>query len=116
MSKDRIIVMNGSKLIESQKPDKSWDTKKVEPAGKLRAGIYNIFSAQDAGDKATQGMVVHADKDFVYQMVAQNRFVKHSSKKFEKVPDIGLNVAIESKNGKASTTTLSGSKTRSKGR
>lgn len=96
MNKERVIVMNGSRLLEKEDSQKQWKVEKVEQAGALRAGIYNIYNAQEAsGDKSTEGIIVHSDKDFVYQMEAKNKFIKHSSKSFESKPVVGTNVSIE---------------------
>ena len=88
--------MNGSPLLEKEDSQKQWKVHKVEPAGTLRAGIYNIYNAQEASkSKATEGIVVHSDKNFVYQMEAKNKFVKHSAKSFESIPKVGTNVSIQ---------------------
>lgn len=116
MSKDRIIVMNGSKLTERMQADNSWKTQNVEPAGNIRAGIYNIHNAIDGADKSSTGQIIHSDKDYVYQMVSQNRFVKHQSSKFDKIPDNGAHVSIEFNGGKASTTVVDASITRGRRR
>ena len=116
MNKERVIVMNGSRLLEKEDSQKQWKVEKVEQAGTLRAGIYNIYNAQDAlKGKSTEGIIVHSDKDFVYQMEAKNKFVKHSTKSFESIPKIGTNVSIEYTNNGIAQSVVKGV-SRSRGR
>lgn len=86
--KQRLLVMNGQRLVQSEQAGQ-WHTDKVEKAGTVKPGIYNIhFSQQADKAKAFQGTVIHADKEHVYQLVGKS-FVKHSLMDFDKVPEIG---------------------------
>ncbi len=65
--KRRVLVMNGSRIVQSDSGE-GWNSEKVEKAFNLKAGIYNIYTASPADKKrASSGVIVHADKDSVYQ-------------------------------------------------
>jgi cell filamentation protein len=98
--KQRLLVMNGQRLVQSEQGGQ-WNTDKVEKAGIVKPGIYNIhLSSQADKTKAHDGVIVHADKDHVYQQVGKN-FVKHDRADFDKVPDIGGNSSIKYEDEKA---------------
>lgn len=102
--KQRILVMNGQKIVQSDQGG-TWANQKVEKAGELKAGIYNLFNAKEA-DKSMkyEGMIVHSDNKNVYQQVGKN-FVMHSSKDFDIVPTSGAAKSISyNKDGDAITT------------
>jgi hypothetical protein len=101
--KQRLLVMNGQRLVQSEQGGK-WATEKVDKAGTLKAGIYNIhLSTQADKSQAYDGVVVHADKSAIYQQIGKN-FVKHDRADFDKVPDIGSNSSIKYDRGKAAVT------------
>ncbi|MCK9709855.1 KfrB domain-containing protein [Pseudomonas syringae] len=87
--KQRLLVMNGQKLVQDEKAPGKWETVNVEKAGALKPAIYNIHQSQQA-DKAIAhtGIVVHANKEHVYQQ-AGRQYVQHNRSDFDKVPDIG---------------------------
>lgn len=86
--KQRLLVMNGSRILQ-QEYDGAWVNQKVEKAGALKPGIYNLHSAQRADKaKAHEGTIIHADGNSVYQQTGKN-IVMHERKDFDKVPDIG---------------------------
>jgi cell filamentation protein len=98
--KQRLLVMNGQRLVQSEQGGQ-WNTDKVEKAGAAKPGIYNIhLSAQADKTKTQDGVIVYADRDYVYQQVGKN-FVKHDRADFDKVPDIGSNSSVKYANGKA---------------
>lgn len=98
--KQRLLVMNGQRLVQSEQGGQ-WSTDKVEKAGAVKPGIYNIHLASLADkSKGTDGPVIYADKDHVYQKVGAS-FVKHSRLDFDKVPEIGKDSSIKYDNGKA---------------
>jgi cell filamentation protein len=91
--KQRILVMNGHRLVQSEY-DNEWVTTKVGKAGQIPPGIYNISGAVAASkDKSYDGVVLHADQEHVYQQVGKT-CVRHSSHDFPKSPSVGANVAI----------------------
>jgi len=100
--KQRLLVMNGQRLVQSEK-EGQWATDKVEKAGLLKPGIYNIYLAIQA-DKANahDGVILHLDRTHVYQQVGKS-FVKHDLADFVKVPDIGINSSIKYAQGAAQT-------------
>jgi hypothetical protein len=97
--KQRLLVMNGQRLVQSEQGSE-WNTEKVEKACALKPGIYNIYLASPA-DKgtATDGPIVHVDKDHVYQQAGKG-YIKHSRAEFDKVPDIGSSLKVSYTNGR----------------
>lgn len=101
--KQRLLIMNGQRLVQSEQAGQ-WATDKVEKAGAVKPGIYNIHLSIKA-DKtmAHDGIIVHADREYVYQQVGKS-FVKHDRSDFDKVPEIGSNSSVKYDNGQAVTT------------
>lgn len=87
--KQRLLVMNGQKLVQDEKAPGNWETVGVEKAGAVKPAIYNIYRSQQA-DKAAahSGVIVHADKECVYQQCGRD-FVQHKRSDFDKVPEMG---------------------------
>lgn len=87
--KQRLLVMNGQRIVQD-KQEGAWTTKKVDKAGVLKPGIYNLYMAKEA-DKSQKydGMIVHSDSNNVYQQIGKNLFVMHERKNFDEVPEIG---------------------------
>jgi len=98
--KQRILVMNGQRLIQTYHNNQEWKTDKVERAPGLKPGIYNIYLAKIVEDnnKQTQnefnGIVIHINNTAVIQQIGKD-FVMHDRNKFTKAPTIGDNVAIK---------------------
>lgn len=86
--KQRILVMNGQRLLQTEQSGQ-WNVNKVERAGNLEPGIYNLYLA-DPADKAKQyvGLILHADKDYVYQQQGEE-VVRHPRADFGIVPETG---------------------------
>lgn len=107
--KQRLLVMNGQRLVQSES-EGEWVTDKVEKAGAVKPGIYNIYlSSQADKNKIHDGVILHADKDYVYQQVGKG-FIKHNAVDFKKQPEVGNNLSIKYNNeGQASTDQLSNS-------
>ena len=86
--KQRLLVMNGSRILQ-QEYDGAWVNQKVEKAGALKPGMYNLHSAQRPDkSKASEGTILHADGNSIYQQTGKT-IVMHDRKNFDKVPDIG---------------------------
>ncbi|MCA2452720.1 conjugal transfer protein TraO [Vibrio alginolyticus] len=86
--KQRLLVMNGQRIIQTDNSG-AWTNQKVEKAGALKPGIYNLYMAKEADkSKSHDGMIVHADTNKVYQQIGKN-FVMHSKENFDIVPEIG---------------------------
>jgi hypothetical protein len=100
--KQRLLVMNGSRIVQSEQ-DGQWRSEKVDKAGALKPGIYNLYLASRADKTATcSGVILHADKDNVYQQVGRS-YVIHARVDFDKVPDVGSGQSISyDTQGKAS--------------
>jgi hypothetical protein len=98
--KERILVMNGQRLLQ-QEQGGEWTTQKVSKAGRLKPGIYNAYLAKDA-DPTLQhnGIVFHADETYVYQKTEQN-IVRHPFQAFDSIPEYGKPVSISYEQGKA---------------
>ncbi|MCK0509702.1 IncP plasmid survival protein KfrB [Aromatoleum buckelii] len=86
--KQRLLVMNGSRIVQNER-EGQWYTDKVDKAGALKPGIYNLYLASRADKAATHsGVIVHADKERVYQQIGKN-YVMHDRLDFDKTPEIG---------------------------
>ena len=99
--KQRLLVMNGQRIVQAEQ-EGVWANQKVDKAGALKPGMYNLYMAQQADKKQTHdGVIVHADNNQVYQQVGKN-FVMHARSDFDKVPEIGSAKSISySAQGKA---------------
>lgn len=98
--KQRILVMNGQRLIQEQEGGE-WVTQKVSKAGRLKPGIYHTYLAKDA-DRALQhtGVVFHADGIYVYQQEPQG-ITRHPFPAFSSLPEYGRPVCITYEEGRA---------------
>jgi 5S rRNA maturation endonuclease (ribonuclease M5) len=86
--KQRLVVMNGQRILQSEH-EGVWKNQKVDKAGELKPGIYNIYMAEKADkSKRYDGVIVHTDNDNVYQKI-DKKFVMHSRKDFDIVTVIG---------------------------
>ncbi|EHW7386092.1 conjugal transfer protein TraO [Escherichia coli] len=86
--KHRLLVMNGQRIVQTESSG-AWTNQKVDKAGTLKPGIYNIHTAQKADkSQSHDGTIVHADSNNIYQQVGKN-FVMHARSDFDKVPEIG---------------------------
>ena len=91
--KQRLLVMNGQKLLQSERAGQ-WQVDKVEKAGVIKPGIYNLYLATPADPAGTHvGVVLHADAQFVYQHVGK-AVVQHDRASFDQVPALGAQVRI----------------------
>ena len=43
--KERLLVMNGQRIVQAEK-DGAWTNQKVDKAGALKPGIYNLYTAR----------------------------------------------------------------------
>lgn len=113
--KQRLLVMNGSRIVQTEDGG-AWQTKNVDKAGALKPGIYNIFNASTADTKAKyDGVVVHTDKDSVYQQIEKTKFVMHRTDSFDIVPKVGeLKSITYNQSGKAEVQAATEKLTRSK--
>jgi cell filamentation protein len=101
--KQRLLVMNGQKLLQTERAGQ-WEVDKVEKAGAIKPGIYNIYLATPADQASAHiGVVLHADAQFVYQHVGKT-FVRHDRTSFDQVPALGDNVSIRYQHDQAVVT------------
>jgi len=99
-TKQRLLVMNGQRLVQSEQGGQ-WHTNKVEKAGMIKPGIYNIhLSAQADKIKTYDGVILYADRNNVYQQVGKS-FVKHERTAFDKAPEMGSHSCIKYDNDQA---------------
>lgn len=100
--KQRLLVMNGQRIVQHEQ-EGQWQTDKVEKAGNVKPGIYNLYLASEA-DKSTvhDGVIVHADANAVYQKVGK-QLVQHHRSVFDKVPELGGSCSIRYEENRAIT-------------
>jgi len=104
--KIRLIVMNGQRIIQHEE-DGKWQNHKVEKAGALKPGIYNVYLATPAEKRKTyEGVIVHAEDGAVYQQVGRE-FVVHDRNDLDTVPAIGGAYRIEHGATKATVAAVS---------
>lgn len=113
--KQRLLVMNGSRIVQAEDGG-AWQNKHVDKAGALKPGIYNIFNASAADTKAKyEGVIVHTDKESVYQQTEKKEFVMHKADNFDIVPKVGESKSITyNQSGKAQVQAATEKLTRSK--
>ena len=98
--KSRLLVMNGQRIVQTEKAGE-WANAKVEKAGAVKPGIYNLYLATPADPAKTHdGVVIHADQEKVFQQVGKS-FVQHERAAFDKIPEIGVSASITYAGGKA---------------
>jgi len=105
--KERLLVMNGQRVLQHE-ADGQWQIDRVDKAGGLKPGIYNLYLATPV-DKTHvyEGVILYVDKDAVYQHDGK-RLVRHDRESFEKLPEAGSSPSIKYEQGKvvASAATL----------
>ena len=91
--KQRILVLNGQRLVQSEHAGQ-WSTDKVEKAANVKPGIYPIYlaTAADKG-KAHNGQIIHIDNVNVYQQIGKN-LIFHDRDNFEKLPEVGMDASL----------------------
>jgi hypothetical protein len=113
MMKQRIIVMNGQRLLQTH-DNGQWNVTKVEKAGSnYEPGVYNLYLAEPA-DKAQQyaGLILHTDKEFVYQQQG-DEVVRHARSDFGITPDHGTLRSISyDEHSRAKVMTITGTLSR----
>jgi hypothetical protein len=104
--KQRLLVLNGYRLLQCENAGQ-WEVSKVEKAGALKPGIYNIYLATPADKAKTHaGIVLYADNDFVYQQIGKT-FVRHDRTGFQKLPSSGTGAKIRYENEQTIVSTRS---------
>ena len=104
--KERLLVMNGQKIVQHEQEGR-WQNDKVEKAGLVKPGIYNLHLASQADKTKTHdGVILHVDRDSVFQQIGRS-VVKHDRVDFAKAPVIGSHSSITYGQGKAITSAVS---------
>ena len=105
--KQRIIVMNGQKILQTQN-NNEWETtgaiKKAEEG--IRPGVYNIYLAKEPSDKNQyEGTILLVDKDngVFYQQVKKD-FIVHQLNSVDGKPVAGKDVVVRYDGKKAALT------------
>jgi Rha family phage regulatory protein len=82
----RLIVINGQRVLQAKNEDGSWDNEHVSRAGALPPGVYNLFEAAPAdASRRYKGLILYTDKAYIYQLT-QASIIRHGRKKFHPVP------------------------------
>lgn len=90
----RVVVMNGQRILQSRSGDQ-WVTAKVNKAGQIKPGVYNLASAVAAeSHKVYDGAILHADAVHVYQQSGK-AVVRHDVNRFAVVPEVGSHQALQ---------------------
>ena len=98
--KQRLLVMNGQKIVQHEQEGR-WQNDKVEKAGLVKPGIYNLYLASQADKTKTHdGVILHVDRDSVFQQVGKS-IIKHDRVDFVKAPAIGSHSSITYDQGNA---------------
>lgn len=95
--KQRVLVLNGQRIVQLASELGVWRNEKVERAGDIPPGIYNVDSAAAADKGQTTrhfGPVIQVDGDHVYQQVGK-ALIKHDAAGFDKLPVVGRLVNIQ---------------------
>lgn len=101
MKKQRLLVMNGQKIVQTEEGPNDWRVEKVEKAQGIRPGYYNLYTARTADKSATtDGIILHVDAQSIYQHSGKE-VVLHAKQDFDKVPDMGSAASICYKEGRA---------------
>lgn len=114
--KQRLLVMNGQRIVQAEH-DGKWINQKVDKAGEIKPGIYNVYLATEADRTAKySGVVLHADAAAVYQQIGK-AFVSHPKAAFDKLPDVGTSRTIAyDEQGRAHSRVMEAQQVRSRSR
>lgn len=116
--KERLLVMNGRKIVQAEQGQEWITTGKVDKAGQLKPAIYNLHAAVPAAEGTTQGTLVHvveAKRDKPESQVEPARlylqvgrgFVVYEAQTasiFGKLPEVGSSVSVEYEKGAVKVT------------
>jgi len=107
--KQRIIVMNGRKILQTQ-INNEWETtgtiKKVEDG--IRPGVYNIYLSKAPSDKNKyEGKILLVDKDNgVFYQQTKMDFIVHQSNAVDEKVVAGMDVVVGYDGEKAALTQI----------
>ena len=109
LEKQRIIVMNGQKILQTL-INNGWETtgtiKKAEEG--IKPGIYNIYLSKAPSDnKQYEGKILHIDKeDAVFYQQVNKDFIAHKLDAVDGKPVAGKDMVIKYDGEKASLTLM----------
>ena len=107
--KQRIIVMNGQKILQTQN-NNEWETtgaiNKAEEG--IRPGVYNIYLAKEPSDKNQyEGTILLIDKDNgVFYQQSNKDFIVHQLKAVDGKLVAGKDVVVKYDGEKAALTQI----------
>ncbi len=113
--KQRLLVMNGQRLLQTAQAS-GWATSKVDKAGALKPGIYDLHLSKSA-DRARsyEGTMLFADTGSVYQQVGKD-LIRHKRADFANVPEPGATIHIQYEGDRAVVATSTAKLVRGRGR
>lgn len=117
MARERLLVMNGSRILQTeQKPNEWLNAKVMANSEGLKSGFYNIYSARQPTEASTyDGQVIHTNKSSVYQQTAKG-VIAHPATAFAERPAVGDYYKVTYSNGQGrAEKSLAQSHTRSRG-
>lgn len=89
----RVVVLNGHKVLQAEQ-DGAWTNERVEKAGALRPGLYELFLAQQSDRSTpTSGALVIVDDGVLYQSTGTG-VVAHTWSDFDVPPAIGMHGTV----------------------
>lgn len=89
----RVVVLNGHKVLQAEQ-NGTWTNERVEKAGALRPGLYELFSAQQSDrSTSTSGALVIVDDGVLYQ-VTSTGLVGHACSDFDALPAVGVHGTV----------------------
>lgn len=91
--KYRLLVMNGQRILEAERAG-TWIRVRVEEAGAVSPGLYNLYLARPGvAPRTYEGPVLHDDGARVYQYT-RSGMIAHRREKLDKLPAPGASVVI----------------------
>lgn len=88
MSKQRVLVMNGQRVLQNEEAGK-WKNYNVDKAGSIKPGVYQLYLSKKPDKSSTyNGPILHTDEQSVYQQVGKQIF-RHERQNFDKLPKAG---------------------------
>jgi len=106
LEKQRLIVMNGQKIVQEPDENSEWQTvgtiKKIEEG--IKPGIYNIFTAREASPgEQYEGIILHIDKkNEIFYQKTKKEYIIHQLRNFSEKIIAGRTVRIGYEGDKAS--------------
>lgn len=89
----RVVVLNGQKVLQAEE-GATWTNERVEKAGLLRPGLYELFTAQQSDRSTyTAGALLIMDSGMLYQ-VTDTGLVAHNCNDFDVLPAVGAHGTV----------------------